>query len=62
MDENTPILQAKIKKELDDLSKEMQGATFKIIKNQKKINIQCSVFEGKNEEYGLISMTDVTKV
>jgi hypothetical protein len=33
MDENTPLLQAKINKELDNLSKEMQGATYKIINN-----------------------------
>jgi hypothetical protein len=33
MDENTPIQQKKIKKELEDLSKEMKGATYKIINN-----------------------------
>lgn len=40
----------------------MEGSTFKIESNGKKLNIQCSVFDGKNAKYGLISMSDVTNV
>ena len=49
-------------KHLEDFKKEMEGSTYKIMSTNKKINIQCSVFEGKNEKYGLVSMADVTNV
>ena len=40
----------------------MQDSTFKIISNNKNINIQCSVFESNNIKYALISVADVTNV
>jgi hypothetical protein len=40
----------------------MEGSTYKMLDNGKKLNIQCSVFSGKNAKYGLISMADVTNV
>jgi hypothetical protein len=40
----------------------MEGSTYIMESNGKKLNIQCSVFEGKNAKYGLISMADVSNV
>lgn len=40
----------------------MQGSSYKIMSNKKKINLQCSVFQGNNETYGVISIVDVTNV
>jgi hypothetical protein len=40
----------------------MQDSTFKIISNNKNINIQISVFESNSTKYGLISVVDVTNV
>jgi K+-sensing histidine kinase KdpD len=40
----------------------MGGCTYKIQKNDKKINIQCTVFKTKNAKYGLISISDVSKL
>jgi hypothetical protein len=34
--------------DLAGFNKEMQGSTYKILRNKKKINIQCSIFEGKD--------------
>ena len=48
--------------ELEDFQKEMEGSTYKILNSDKKINIQCSVFEGKNAKFGLVSISDVTNV
>ena len=49
-------------KNLDDYKKEMEGLTYKIQNSDKKLNIQCTVYEGKNGEYGLITISDVTNV
>ena len=48
--------------ELEDYIDDMEGSTYKIIKNKKKINIRCSVFEGNKKKYGLISVAEVTKM
>ena len=40
----------------------MGGSTYKLQKNDKKINIQCTVFKTKNVKYGLISISDVSKL
>ena len=61
-DENQEAERNIVLKNLEDFKKEMEGSTYKIMSNNKKINIQCSVFEGKNEKYGLVSMADVTNV
>ena len=49
-------------KDLEDLLKEMEGLTYKMQNNGKKLSIQCSVFLGKKAKFGLVSMSDVTNV
>ena len=40
----------------------MQGNTYKIIRNKLKVNIQTQVNKGNEQIYGIISISDVSKV
>ncbi len=59
---NQESSKTKIMKDLEDFQKEMEGSTYKMVDNERKLNIQCSVFSGKKAKYGLISISDITNV
>lgn len=55
-------LNNKMIKDLEDYYKEQEGLTYKMQNIDKKLSIQSTLLQGKNSKYGLISITDVTKV